>query len=298
MQPTVDGCTIPQNPRQHLRTFSKWSRQLPVASPLSYPVPMASSVIGFPTTGDRLRKFDMRDSQRNVLVTGGSSGIGAAIARAFAAMGDRVTAVGATESEVAAARSRTNMAEIVLETLDVRDAAAVAQRVAALGELDVVVNCAGVIRRGDEHAPEVFAAVIDINLNGTMRVCTAAREGLKARRGCIINMASMLSYFGGGLVPGYSASKGGVSQLTKSLAIAYAADGIRVNAIAPGWIVTPLTQTLQDDAVRSAQILARTPLGRWGTAEDVADPVLFLASPAARFITGVTLPVDGGYLIS
>jgi NAD(P)-dependent dehydrogenase (short-subunit alcohol dehydrogenase family) len=108
----------------------------------------------------------------------------------------------------------------------------------------------------------------------------------------------MLSFFGGGLVPGYSASKGGVAQLTKSLAIAYAADGIRVNAVAPGWIATPLTQALQDDPVRSGPILARTPMGRWGRPEDVADPVVFLASEAARFITGVVLPVDGGYLIA
>ena len=108
----------------------------------------------------------------------------------------------------------------------------------------------------------------------------------------------MLSFFGGGLVPGYSASKGGVAQLTKSLAIAYAADGIRVNAVAPGWIATPLTQALQDDAARSAPILARTPLGRWGTPEDIAGPVLFLASEGARFVTGVVLPVDGGYLIT
>jgi len=108
----------------------------------------------------------------------------------------------------------------------------------------------------------------------------------------------MLSFFGGGLVPGYSASKGGVAQLTKSLAIAYAPDHIRVNAVAPGWIATPLTQALQDDPARSGPILARTPLARWGKPEDVADPVVFLASEAARFITGVVLPVDGGYLIS
>jgi NAD(P)-dependent dehydrogenase (short-subunit alcohol dehydrogenase family) len=240
----------------------------------------------------------MLEARRRVLVSGGTSGIGAAIARAFAAAGAEVSATGATEAEAQAAGAREDMAGIACSALDVRDAAAVAERVAALGELDVVVNCAGIIRRGAELEPEAFEQVVDINLNGTMRVCAAARAGLAARRGCIVNTASMLSFFGGGLVPGYSASKGGVAQLTKSLAIAYAADGIRVNAVAPGWIATPLTQALQDDAARSAPILARTPLGRWGTPEDIAGPVLFLASPAAQFVTGVVLPVDGGYLIS
>jgi NAD(P)-dependent dehydrogenase (short-subunit alcohol dehydrogenase family) len=242
----------------------------------------------------------MSTPRRHILVTGASSGIGAAIAQAFlSAEGARVTATGATAAEVDAARARPEMQGVQLDVLDVRDDAAVRALVLAQGELDVVVNCAGVIRRGGaELDPDTFAAVIDINLTGTMRVCAAARAGLKARGGCIVNTASMLSFFGGGLVPGYSASKGGVAQLTKSLAIAYAADGIRVNAVAPGWIATPLTQPLQDDPARSAPSLARTPLGRWGTPADVAGPVLFLASAAARFVTGVVLPVDGGYLIA
>ncbi len=235
-------------------------------------------------------------AQRRVLVTGATSGIGLGIARAFAADGAQVYATGATEAEVASAAATDET--LGFSCLDVRDAATVSSWVSGLGPLDVVVNCAGTIRRGQEHDPDVFAQVIDINLTGSMRVCAAAREGLKTRRGCIVNTASMLSFFGGGLVPGYSASKGGVAQLTKSLAIAYAVDGIRVNAVAPGWIATPLTQALQDDPQRSGPILARTPLGRWGTPADVAGPVLFLASSAAAFITGAVLPVDGGYLIA
>lgn len=235
---------------------------------------------------------------RQVLVVGGTSGIGAGIAQAFLARGAKVGVTGATVGEADVASRQSALAGAQVHVLDVRDGDAVERFIGGLAKLDVLVNCAGVIRRGQEHDPSVFAQVLDINLNGTMRTASAARSLLARNKGCIINTASMLSFFGGGLVPAYSASKGGVAQLTKSLAIAYAADGIRVNAIAPGWIATPLTQALQDDPARSAPILARTPLGRWGTPEDVAGPVLFLASDAARFMTGVVLPVDGGYLIT
>jgi NAD(P)-dependent dehydrogenase (short-subunit alcohol dehydrogenase family) len=235
---------------------------------------------------------------RQVLVVGGTSGIGAGIAAGFVRCGARVQVTGASAADVDAAASDATLAGAQRAILDVRDAQAVQACVGALPQLDVLVNCAGILRRGSELDPAVFAEVIDVNLNGTLRTCAAARDKLRDSCGAIINTASMLSFFGGGLVPGYSASKGGVAQLTKSLAIAYAADRIRVNAIAPGWIATRLTNALQTDPARSQPILARTPLGRWGRPEDVAGAALFLASPAAAFITGVVLPVDGGYLIT
>ncbi|GHA34806.1 short-chain dehydrogenase [Devosia pacifica] len=227
-------------------------------------------------------------------MAGGTSGIGAAIAHAFSAAGARVTATGANEAEIAHFASRT-ASEISARLLDVRDQQAVRRIFEEQESLDILINCAGIIRRNDEHDPDIFADVVDVNLNGTMRMCARARPLLAKRGGSIVNLASMLSFFGGGLVPGYAASKGGIAQLTKSLAIAYASEGIRVNAVAPGWIDTPLTSALVADADRSGAILSRTPMKRWGTPEDIVGPVLFLCSPEAGFVTGVILPVDGGY---
>ncbi|WP_075219531.1 SDR family NAD(P)-dependent oxidoreductase [Acuticoccus yangtzensis] len=229
-----------------------------------------------------------------VLVVGATSGIGAAIAAGFRAAGANVTVTGATPAEVEAASAA--MEGVRVLQLDVRDKSAVDALVGGFARLDHLVNCAGIIRRGDELAPDVFADVVDINLTGSMRTAAAARPLLAASGGTITNTASMLTYFGGALVPAYSASKGGIGQLTKSLALAYAADGIRVNAIAPGWIATPLTKALREDPVRNEAIMGRTALKRWGEPSDLAGAVLFLASPMAAYITGTILPVDGGYL--
>jgi NAD(P)-dependent dehydrogenase (short-subunit alcohol dehydrogenase family) len=235
---------------------------------------------------------------KRVLVTGGTSGIGAGIARGFVAAGADVTAVGVSAAEIVTAHQDALLSKATLRQLDVRDVSAIEDLSELFDGLDVVVNCAGVVRRGHEHEPDVFEEVVDINLNGTMRVCAAMRPLLVRSKGAIVNLASMLSFFGGGLVPGYAASKGGIAQLTKSLAIAYAPDGIRVNAIAPGWIATPLTTALQGDDVRSKAILDRTPLARWGRPADLLGGVLYLCSPVASFVTGAVLVIDGGYAIA
>jgi NAD(P)-dependent dehydrogenase (short-subunit alcohol dehydrogenase family) len=234
---------------------------------------------------------------KRVLVTGGTSGIGAGIARGFIEAGATVTIAGVSDAEITAVASDPVLQKANAQRLDVRDIAAIKALIGSLDGLDVVVNCAGVIRRGDELNPDVFESVVDINLSGTMRVCATARPLLAQSKGAIVNLASMLSFFGGGLVPGYAASKGGIAQLTKSLAIAYASDGIRVNAIAPGWIATPLTSALQSNPERTEAILGRTPLGRWGQPSDLLGGALYLCSPAASFVTGAVLVIDGGYAV-
>ena len=222
------------------------------------------------------------------LVSGAAGGIGRALAEGFLAAGYEVTGI----DRAPEAWTAPGFAYVAL---DVTDSAAVAAFGAGFEQLDVLVNAAGIIRRVAEFEVETFEEVVDVNLTGTMRLCTACRRALAKRGGAILNIASMLSFFGGGLVPAYSASKGGIVTLTKSLAIAWARDDIRVNAIAPGWIATPLTAALREDGARSRAILERTPMARWGTPEDLGGPALFLAGDAARFVTGAVLPVDGGY---
>lgn len=239
--------------------------------------------------------FHFDFSGRTVLVTGGVSGIGAATSLAFKRAGASVIACGYTEQELAAARADPRFAGVDVRPLDVGDFETVKRLVGSLDTLDFVVNSAGTIRRGAEHDPEVFDQVIDINLNGGMRVSTAARPLLAKSKGAIVFIASIMAYFGGPVQPAYSASKGAVRNLTMSLGCAYAADGIRVNAVAPGWVITELSRGARENPERAAQINARIPMGRWADSAEIADPILFLCSDAARYLTGTVMLVDGGY---
>lgn len=241
----------------------------------------------------------MTDTQTpGALVTGGASGIGRATAIALRDAGYAVTATGLTDSELANARADAAMAGIHIERLDVGDSDGVERLFAALPRLDVLVNCAGVGRSGDDFTEEGFMKTLDINLHGTMRCCYAARDLLVASGGRIVNIASVMSFFGTGTGPAYAASKGGVAQLTKSLAIAWGREGVRVNAVAPGWIETPMTSGLNSDQDYVARVMQRTPLGRWGRPEEIAAAIVFLVSPAASFVNGAILPVDGGYMVT
>ena len=229
---------------------------------------------------------------KHALVTGGTRGIGRGVVEVLLSQGWCVTATGVNDAEVSNAGNGENLTNRVL---DVTDGAGVAALVAGVDRLDALVNCAGITKRGQEYDIDAFEQVIAVNLTGTMRMCTACHDLLAASGGAIVNTASMLTYFGGPLVPAYTASKGGVGQLTKALAAHWAKDGIRVNAVAPGWIVTELTQVLKDDPVRDNAVLSRTPMARWGDPQDVGRAVSLLLSADAGFVTGTILPVDGGY---
>jgi len=229
------------------------------------------------------------------LVTGGSNGIGLAIATAFADAGADVTITG---MRAAAGDYDHDLSRFAYRQMRAEDSVQVDALIAATDRVDVLVNNAGTAIRGDEAlTPEGFDRNLQINLNAVYRMCHGLRSKLAARPGSIVNIASMTSYISAPRVPGYGASKAAILQLTKTLATLYAGDGIRVNAIAPGWIATNLTVPVRSSDALCEPIIARTSMGRWGKPEEMAGTALYLASDAlAGFVTGVTIPVDGGFI--
>lgn len=248
-----------------------------------------------------MNPFDL--SGRVAAVTGANTGIGQSIALALAAAGADVALIGRTPATDTAeqARAMGRRAEIVsadLSTIAPVEGV-VAQVVDTLGGLDILVNNAGIIRRADslDFTEADWDAVIDTNLKSVFFLCQSAGRHMVAQgRGKIINIASMLTFQGGVRVPSYTASKSGIGGLTKLLANEWAAKGVNVNAIAPGYIATNNTAALQADETRNRQIVERIPAGRWGAADDLGGAAVFLASSASDYVNGHVLAVDGGWL--
>jgi 2-deoxy-D-gluconate 3-dehydrogenase len=238
------------------------------------------------------------------LVTGAATGIGAAIATALAGAGADVACHGNTRPADETCRAVRDLdRKAVAIAGDLADKSTAAKLVdstrEAFGRLDIVVNNAGLIRRSPAvaFAGSDWDTVIEVNLSSVFRLCQAAgKHMLEGGGGKIVNIASLLSFQGGITVPAYAASKGGVAQLTKALANEWAAFGVNVNAIAPGYIKTANTAALQKDETRNRQILERIPAGRWGEPADIAGAALFLCSRASDYVNGHVLVVDGGWL--
>jgi NAD(P)-dependent dehydrogenase (short-subunit alcohol dehydrogenase family) len=232
---------------------------------------------------------------KSVVISGGTSGIGLAIAEGFSRAGATVVASGSSAAKITECQANAGYAAIDFRLLDVRSNEDVKSFFAGFSSLDVLVNCQGVARPDAEWDEETFLDVMDINLSSAMRLSRAAFPLLKISGGSIINFASMLSYLADETVPAYTASKTGIVGLTRALAHKYGRDGVRVNAIGPGYHKTEMTRALWSVPDSAQKIAERSALKRWGTTADLVGPTLFLASPAAQFVTGVTLPVDGGY---
>ena len=242
---------------------------------------------------------------KKAIVTGGAKGLGLGMTRALCQAGAEVVIISSSDSAYDKAKElqlegfkvhglkvdlvkRENVTKGFNNALTLLD-----------NRLDIMVNNAGMIRRhkSEEYPLEDWDKVIDLNLNTVFQLCQLAGNiMLNQGSGKIINIASMLSFFGGYTVPAYAASKGGVAQLTKALANEWASKNIQVNAIAPGYMATDIIQALLDDKIRNHEILSRIPAGRWGRAEDMQGIIVFLASNASNYINGAIIPVDGAYL--
>jgi len=240
---------------------------------------------------------------KRALVTGSSKGIGSAIAIALAQAGADLVLVGRSAESLETTRLGIEAIGKKAELLicDVSSSASIDQAFLGIAEMniDIVVNNAGTISRAPaaETAMQDWTRVIDTNLSSIFQISQACGRGMIARgHGTIINIASLLSFQGGINVPAYTASKHGVAGVTKALANEWGSKGVTVNAIAPGYISTDNTAPLRADQDRNAAILARIPMGHWGEAEDIASVAVFLASPAARYINGEVLTVDGGWM--
>lgn len=238
------------------------------------------------------------------LVTGASAGLGAAIAVALAEAGADVAAQGNSRAPDATCELIERTGHRALPLLgNLADKALpnqlVTQTLAHFGRLDILVNNAGTIRRAPavDYTEDDWATVIEVNLSSVFRLSQlAGRHMIERGSGKIVNIASLLSFQGGVMVPAYAASKGGVAQLTKALANEWAKHGINVNAIAPGYMKTGNTAALQADETRNRQILERIPAGRWGEPRDMAGPAVFLSSSASDYLHGHVLVVDGGWM--
>ena len=237
-------------------------------------------------------------TEKTALITGGASGIGYAIAEAFQEAGADVIVTAKSDDSLEKCNEKTRFGTLRKYKLDVTNDISIENIFAEIDDLHILVNNAGIVKRGLEYRIEHFADVINTNLMGVMRMSHDALPKLALTHGNIINIASMFSFFGSPMSPGYTASKTGLVGLTKSLANGWSEHHVRVNAIAPGYIETKLTKPLREVDEQREKITDRIAIKKWGVPEDIAGAAVYLASDRASYTTGTTITVDGGYSIT